>query len=155
MHPQKLIDTVIAFEKDLAEFYQKLENIERLKELKKILQFMHKHSDIHAELIHNFRSDATLPALNVEPLHALHARIKSALSDQIIAADDMGDVYEKLAQAEALISQIYTAISKHYQKMADLYSKLSHNFKNLADDEMQHHRHIQEDHELFKKMQKP
>lgn len=151
MHPQKLIDTVVEFEKDLAAFYRRLEKIDRFEKLHKIFQFMHKHSDIHAELMSNFRSDAGLPSLNIDPLHALHAKIKSALSDQLMAAEALGDVYSKLAQAEALISQIYTAISLHYQKMADVYSKMSHNFKNLADDEMQHHRHIETERDFFMK----
>ena len=37
---------------------------------------MNKHSAIHAELIQNFRSDAALPGLDLEPLETLHAKIK-------------------------------------------------------------------------------
>ena len=142
MHPQQLIDTVVQFEKDLAAFYERLEGIERFKRMRDVFDYMNKHSAIHAELIRNFRSDAGLPELNIEPLKALHAKIKTALAQQLEQTRDELEVYEKLAQAEALASQIYTAISNHFLRTADIYAKLGQNFKNLADDEMQHHDHV-------------
>ncbi len=145
MHPQQLIDTVVEFEKDLAAFYERLENADQHQELNKILNFMNKHSAIHAELIHNFRADASLPGLDLKPLETLHTKIKTALADQLLATDDVAVVFDSLAQAEAIISQVYTAMAAHFQKTADVYALLSQKFKNLADDEMQHHQYIQDE----------
>ena len=151
MHPHQLIDTVVQFEKDLAIFYQRLENTDQRQELSNILTFMNKHSAIHAELIHNFRSDASLPGLDLEPLKALHTKIKSALADQLLATEDVTVVFDKLAQAEAIISQVYMAMAAHLKKTSDVYALLSQKFKNLADDEMQHHKYIQDEKESFEK----
>ena len=148
MHPQQLIDTVVQLEKDLAAFYRRLEKEDRLQKLHKIFQFMNQHSDIHAEMIRNLRAQAGLPVLDLGPLEILHEKIKSALVNQLTAAEELDDVYDQLAQTEAIISKVYTTISGHYQKMADVYSLLSQQFKNLADDEMRHHDHIQEEKEL-------
>ena len=148
MHPQQLIDTVVQLEKDLAAFYHRLEKEDRLQKLHKIFRFMNQHSDIHAEMIRNLRAQASLPGLDMAPLEILHDKIKSALVDQLTAAEELDEVYDQLAQTEAIISKVYTTISGHYQKMADVYALLSQQFKNLADDEMRHHDHIRKEKEL-------
>jgi len=151
MHPQQLIDTVVQLEKDLAAFYQRLEKEPRLQKLHKIFQFMNQHSDIHAEMIRNLRAKASLPGLDMGPLEVLHDKIKSALADQISATEELDEVYDQLAHTEAIISKVYTTISGHYQKTADVYALLSQQFKNLADDEIRHHDHIQNEKKLFNK----
>ena len=152
MHPQQLIDTVVQLEKDLAGFYHRLEKEERLQKLHKVFQFMNHHSDIHAEMIRNLRKQASLPGLDLGPLDVLHDKIKSALVNQLAAAEEINDVYDQLAQTEAIISKVYTTIAGHYQKMADVYLLLSQQFKNLADDEMRHHDHIRKEKELANKL---
>jgi len=151
MHPQQLIDTVVQLEKDLAAFYHRLEKEERLQKLHKIFQFMNQHSEIHAEMIRNLRTQASLPGLDLGPLEMLHAKIKSALADQLTAAEELEEVYDQLAQTEAIIGKVYTTIAGHYQKTADVYLLLSQQFKNLADDEMRHHDHIRKEKELSNK----
>ena len=139
MHPQEIIDKVAAFEQDLAAFYERIETEDRFKRMRKVLQYMHKHSAIHAQLIRNYRPEAGLPQLSIEPLQALHARIKSVLYQQLMATEDLSQVCDQLAQSEALVGKAYAVIAAHFQKLSDVYSKLSHKFNALADDEMQHH----------------
>lgn len=116
---------------------------------------MNQHSDIHAEMIRNLRAQASLPGVDLGPLDVLHDKIKSALVEQLTAVEELDEVYDQLAQTEAIISKVYATISGHYQKMADVYSLLSQQFKNLADDEMRHHDHIQNEKELADKTDDP
>ncbi len=138
MHPQELLDMVATFEDDLAAFYEKQEKVDRFSELKDILQFMHKHSAIHAQLVRNYRSEARIPKFNPQPLQQLHAKIIDALSQQLEEIKDLNEVGNKLAQAEELVGVVYRSIADHYNKLSDIYQKLGHKFNALADDELDH-----------------
>jgi len=139
MNPQELINIVVALEQDFAAFYERIEKEDHFQKIRDVLEYMHKHSAIHAELIRNHLPEASVPKLNLEPLQTLHTRIKSVLFQQLMDVDDLNRACEQLAQAEALIGQAYTVIAAHCQKVAAVYTKLEHRFKALADDEMQHH----------------
>ena len=139
MHPKEIIDAIVVFEEDLAAFYQRLENDDHFKPMREVLQFMHKHSAIHAQLIRNYRAEVRLPQLSLQPLQTLHDRIKTVLNQQLMASTDLSEVSEKLAQAEAIISRAYAVIADYFDETADMYAKLGQKLKNLSKDEMQHH----------------
>jgi DNA phosphorothioation-dependent restriction protein DptG len=144
--PQEVIDLVVAFEKDLAAFYQVLQLKPDLKPLARICRFMAQHSDIHAEMIANYRSNAEIPQLQTDPLETLHERLKTSLQQELAASTDIGEVVNKIAQAEDVISQAYAKIADHYSDLADTYQMIAGKFRSLAEDERQHRDTIYREH---------
>ena len=140
--PQEVIDLVVAFEKDLAAFYKVLQLKPNLKPLARICRFMAQHSDIHAQMIANYRSNADIPQLQTNPLETLHERLKSSLQRELATSNDIGDVVDKIAQAEEVIGQAYARIADHYSNLADTYQMIAGKFRSLAEDERQHRDYI-------------
>lgn len=138
MTPQQIIDMVVSFEKDLASFYKDLQLKDGSKPLGKICRFMAQHSAIHAEMIANYRSNADIPQLEINPLGTLHDRLKTNLRKELSAIDDVDEAVVVLAQAEEIISLAYTKIADHYANVSDTYRMISNKFKSLADDEIGH-----------------
>lgn len=148
--PQQVIDLVAAFEKDLAAFYKALQLKPHLKPLEKICRFMEKHSDIHAEMIANYRSDAQIPELQVNPLATLHDRLKKNLKKELASTDDLNEVARKLSQAEEIIGLAYAKIAEHYADVSDTYRMIANKFNSLAEDERQHSDYIHQENEHLK-----
>ncbi len=146
MTPQHVIDLVVAFEKDLAAFYKALQLNPNLKPLAPICRFMANHSDIHAQMIANYRSNADIPQLQTSPLEILHERLKTSLEEELATTDDIGKAVDHLAQAEAIIGQAYAKIADHYAELADTYRMIAGKFRSLADDESEHSAYIRREH---------
>jgi rubrerythrin len=142
MTPRQIIDLVVSFEKDLATFYEDLQLKASLKPLEKICRFMAQHSAIHAELIANYRSNADVPQLEINPLGTLHDRLKTSLRKELIATDDVNEAARKLSQAEEIVSQAYAKIADHFDQVADTYRMIASKFNSLADDERTHRDYI-------------
>ena len=138
MTPQQVIDLAASFEKDLAAFYKGLQMKPHLKPLEKICRFMEQHSDIHSEMIANYRNDAEIPVLQVNPLATLHERLKTNLENELATTDDLDEVARKLSQAEEIIGQAYAKIADHYADVSDIYRMIANKFNSLAEDERQH-----------------
>ena len=136
--PQQMIDRIVAFEKDLAAFYESLPLHEALQPLEKISRFMSQHSAIHAEMIANYRTNAAVPRLQLEPLIALHERLKSSLRDELAAAETIDEAATRLARAEEVIGLAYAKIAAHYAEVSDIYRMIASKFDALADDERSH-----------------
>lgn len=150
MTPQQVIDLVAAFEKDLAAFYKGLQLKPHLKPLEKICRFMEQHSDIHAEMIANYRSDAQIPELQVNPLATLHDRLKKNLKKELASTDDLNEVARKLSQAEEIIGLAYAKIADHYADVSDTYRMIANKFNSLAEDERRHSDYIHRENEHLK-----
>lgn len=140
--PQEIIDRVVAFEKDLAAFYADSPLRARSAALEKICRFMAKHSEIHAQMIANYREDAKIPGLAIDPLTTLHERLKTNLRLELTSNGDAAHVAGQLAQAEAIIGQAYAKIADHFDAVADTYRRLAGKFRALSDDERQHRDYI-------------
>ena len=140
--PQQLIDRVVVYEKDLAQFYDELRREPALKPLAEIFRFMAHHSHIHAEMIANYRSHAAIPQLDVTPLAILHERLKSSLKEELTASADSADAARKLAEAEEILGQAYAKIAGHYEALGDSYKMIASKFKSLSEDERQHGEYI-------------
>ncbi len=142
MQPHEVIDLVVSLEKNLADFYRRLNGLGRFEKLRPIFRYMHEHSEIHSELIGNFRSDAVIPKLDTAPLTALHDKIETALYRQLAGIEDTASAYAKLAHAEEVIGQMYAGLANHYRLVADTYQRIASKFDALADDERQHGAYI-------------
>jgi DNA phosphorothioation-dependent restriction protein DptG len=140
--PQQVIDLVVAFEKDLATFYKALQLKPNLKPLEGTCRFMAQHSEIHAEMIANYRSNADIPQLQTNPLATLHERLKTSLEQELATTDDVAKAADKIAQAEDIISQAYAKIADHYSELADTYQMIAGKFRSLAEDERQHRDYV-------------
>lgn len=119
MTPQQVIDRIVSFEKDLADFYEDLQLKASLKPLEKICRLMAQHSAIHAEMIANYRSNAEIPELEINPLETLHERVKTSLRKELAATEDIDEAAHKLSQAEEIVSQADAKIADHYARVAD------------------------------------
>jgi rubrerythrin len=150
MGPQQIIDMVVSLEKDLATFYEDLQLKASLKPLEKICRFMAQHSAIHAEMIANYRSNAEIPQLEINPLRILHERLKTGLRKELIDTKDVNEVARKLSQAEEIIGQAYAKIADHYNQVADNYRMIASKFNALADDERSHRDQILRENERLK-----
>lgn len=150
MTPQQVIDQIVSFEKDLADFYEDLRLKASLKPLEKICRFMAQHSAIHAEMIANYRSNAEIPELEINPLETLHERVKTSLCKELAATEDIDEAANKLSQAEEIVSQAYTKIADHYTRVADTYRMIASKFNSLADDERSHRDQIIQENERLK-----
>jgi rubrerythrin len=150
MTPQQVIDQVVSFEKDLASFYEDLQLKASLKPLEKICRFMAQHSAIHAEMIANYRSNAKIPQLEINPLGTLHDRLKTSLRKALAATDDIDDAARQLSQAEEIVSQAYAKIADHYAQVADAYRMIASKFDALAEDERSHRDYIIKENERLK-----
>ena len=140
--PQQIIDRVVVYEKDLAQFYDELRREPALKPLAKIFGFMAQHSNIHAEMIANYRDHAAIPQLDVNPLAILHERLKSSLKEELTASANSADTARKLAEAEEILGQAYAKIAAHYEEVGDRYKMIASKFKSLSEDERQHGEYI-------------
>jgi rubrerythrin len=150
MTPQQIIDRVVSFEKDLADFYEDLQLNASLKPLEKMCRFMAQHSAIHAEMIANYRSNAKIPQLEINPLGTLHDRLKTSLRKELAAIDDIDEAARQLSQAEEIVGQAYAKIADHYEQVADAYRMIASKFDSLADDERSHRDYIIQENERLK-----
>ena len=142
MTPRLVLDLAVALERDLADFYQKIGEIDRLRQFADIFSFMVDHSANHAVQIEKAATSLEWPALNVEPINALHRRIKSTLREQIRNETDERVVREKLARTEEIIGQLYQSIAQHYHKLAASCILVAEQFEALSGEEYGHRDYI-------------
>ena len=142
--PQQIFDRVVALEKDLAAFYDALGREHALKPLEAIFRFMAQHSAIHAEMIANYRNEAKIPQLDVNPFATLHDRLKESLTKELTSAENIADAARKLADAEEILAQVYDRIAGHYENVSESYQMIARKFRTLADDERNHSKYIHE-----------
>lgn len=140
--PQELIDRLVAFENDLADFYDNLLLNNDLAPLAKLCRFMSQHSRIHAQLIANYREDAQIPQLNANPLEHLHERLKTNLREELGDETKVAEAARKLSQAEEIVGQAYARIADHYTSVSETYQKIAAKFHALAKDERDHRDYI-------------
>jgi rubrerythrin len=145
MTPQQVVDKVVSFEKNLAEFYESLLSKPGLEPLGTVCRFMAQHSAIHAELIANYRSDAAIPQLEINPLGTLHDRLQSRLVTELENAKTLHDAMETLATAETILSHAYAKIADHYDDVSATYGKIAHKFRSLSKDEELHSDYIRKE----------
>ena len=138
MTHRQLLELVVALEKDLADFYQKMGQIERLKPFADIFSYMTDHSHNHARQIERAAASIDLPGLNIAPIEKLHRRIKESLQEQILQEDDNDKVMAQLARAEEIIGTFYQSIAGHYRKRAATYSQIAEQFDQLYEEELAH-----------------
>ena len=142
MTPRQVLDLAVALEKDLADFYQELGGIDRLRPLADIFSFMADHSANHAARIEGATVD--WPVLNPDPINALHHRLKTSLREQIRNETDQKTVLDKLARTEEIIGQLYASIANHYRKLAASCTAVADQFETLAEEEYGHRDYILE-----------
>ncbi|MCB2170760.1 MAG: hypothetical protein KQI78_24125 [Deltaproteobacteria bacterium] len=142
MTQQQVFELVVALEKDLADFYQKIGQIERLKSFADIFSYMTDHSHNHALQIERAAASIDLPELNIAPIETLHRRIKESLQEQILREDDNDKIMAQLARAEEIIGTLYQSIASHYRKRAATYSQIAEQFDQLYEEELAHRDYI-------------
>lgn len=137
-----LFKTVIALERDLADFYQALGRVEALRPFADIFSYMADHSARHAEQIQDSALTADLPPLNTDPLQALQDRLKTSLQKQIESEAIPRLVLERLAQAEEIVGQMYQSLAQHFHKKAARNREIATQFEQLAREERDHRDYI-------------
>jgi hypothetical protein len=138
MTQRQLFELVVTLEKDLADFYQKIGQIERLKPFADIFSYMTDHSHNHARQIERAAASMDLPELNIAPIETLHRRIKESLQEKILHEDDSDRVLAQLARAEEIIGTLYQSIASHYRNHASVYADIARQFDQLSEEEMAH-----------------
>ena len=106
MSPRELFKLIVDLENDLADFYQEIGQIDRLKAFADIFSFMADHSQRHARRIESIAQVIRIPTLNTEPIESLHQRLKSSLFEQIRDEKDEKTVMRKLAHTEEVVGQL-------------------------------------------------
>ena len=144
MTPRQVLDLAVALEKDLADFYQEIGGIDRLRPLADIFSFMADHSANHAARIEGITATVDWPVLNPDPINALHHRLKTSLREQIGNETDQKTVLDKLARTEEIIGQLYASIADHYRKLAASCTAVADQFETLAEEEYGHRDYILE-----------
>jgi hypothetical protein len=142
MTPRLVLDLAVALERDLADFYQDIGRIDRLKPFADIFSFMVDHSANHAVQIEKAANSLEWPALNTEPIKALHQRIKSSLREQIRNETDEKTVRDELARTEEIVGQLYQSIAAHYHRLAASCTKVAEQFEALSREEYDHRDYI-------------
>jgi rubrerythrin len=137
-----LFETVVALERDLADFYHALGRSERLKPLADIFSYMADHSARHADRIQDATVRSDPPPLNIAPLQALQERLKSALRQQVESEADDRLVLERLAQAEDIVGQMYQSLAQYFQQSAARSQDIAALFEKLAQEERGHRDYI-------------
>jgi rubrerythrin len=144
MTPRHVLELSVALEKDLADFYQEIGGIDRLRPFADIFSFMADHSARHAAQIEKAAAAFVWPVLNTEPINELQRRIKSSLLDQIRSETDENAVMSKLARTEDIIGQLYQSIAEHYRKLSESCSAVADQFEGLSREEYGHRDYILE-----------
>ena len=144
MKPQVLA-LAVTLEKDLADFYQELGRRDRLKPYADIFSFMADHSAGHADQIQQAAGALSWRVLDMEPITALHARLKSSLREEIQSEGDHSAVLAKLARTEEIIGQLYQTIAGHYRSRAAACTAVADIFEQLAREEFDHRDYILEE----------
>jgi rubrerythrin len=137
-----LFETVIALERNLADFYQALGRSERLRSFADIFSYMADHSARHADQIQDWALTADLPPLDIDPLQALQQRLKTSLRQQIESDTDARRILERLAQAEEIVGQMYQSLAQHFHKKAARNHEIAAQFEQLAREERDHRDYI-------------
>jgi len=144
MTPRQLLDLAVTLEKDLADFYQEIGGIDRLRPLADIFSYMADHSAGHAAQIEEAAVTLVWPVLNPEPINALHRRLKTSLQEQVRNEADTKAVLDKLARTEEIVGQLYASIAEHYRKLAASCAAVADRFETLAEEEYGHRDYILE-----------
>ena len=142
MTPRHILELVVLMERDLADFYQDVGRIDRLTPFADIFSFMTDHSATHAAQIEKTANTLTWPALDTEPIKALHRRIKSSLREQILDETEETAVLKKLARTEEIIGQLYQSIAEHYRKLSESCTAVAEQFEKLSQEEYGHRDYI-------------
>ena len=137
MTPRQVFDLVAELEKDLADFYEDIGRIERLKPYADVFSFMSDHSQSHARQV-EAAARHTLPELDPSPIETLHRRIKEGLKEQVLQAENGDRVLSLLARAEEIIGELYQSIADHYRKQAAVLTGIADQFTQLGRDELAH-----------------
>jgi len=145
MTPRQVFELVVSLEKDLADFYQEIGQVERLRPFADIFSFMTDHSASHAAQIEKMAAATEWPVLNTAPIQELHERLKSSLFDQIRDEQDGTVVMRRLAQTEEVIGQIYQSIAAHFRRLSAANGAIADQFEKLAEEEFGHRDTILED----------
>ena len=79
-----------------------------------------------------------MPELNIEPMRALHKKIKTALIQELKEEQDPETIRSKLANAEEIIAKLYQAVSEFYAELSQKCDGLSKLFHKLQKEELNH-----------------
>ncbi len=142
MTPRELFQLIAQLENDLADFYQELGQVERLKPFADVFSFMADHSHRHARQIETMAAGAKLPVLNVEPAKELHERLKTSLHARITGAKDENAALRQLAHTEEVVGQLYQSMADHYRKLAGAYTDVADQLEELSREEFDHRDYI-------------
>ncbi|MDJ0720563.1 MAG: ferritin family protein [Desulfobacterales bacterium] len=142
MTPRELFRLIARLENDLADFYQELGQVDRLKPFADIFSFMADHSQRHARRIETMEAGVDLPVLNVDPVRELHARLKTSLRAKIAGEKDEDAALSQLAHTEEVVGQLYQSMATHYRKLAGAYTDVADQLETLSREEYSHRDYI-------------
>jgi hypothetical protein len=138
MEPNVIFHLLARLERDIAGFYSQMGTSRHLKALQPLFDFMERHSLEHAERIDGQTRCMEIDPPRIEPIQELHHRLKRSLGQQLATETDPVAVADKLAQAEAIVGQVYQGLSAHYNRVAREYGRLADTFAALAVEEDGH-----------------
>jgi rubrerythrin len=144
MTPQALFKLIVDLENDLADFYQDLGQVDRLKAFADVFSFLADHSQRHARRIEKTARSAEMPILNTDPIRELHQRLKASLREQVRNEKDEGKVMRQLARTEEVIGQLYHSMSENYRKQAAACTAIADQLEEISREEYGHRDYILE-----------
>ncbi len=142
MTPRELFQLIVDLENDLADFYQEIGQVERLKPFADIFSFMADHSQRHARRIQNMAEVVDPPGLNAEPVKELHQRLKTSLHAKILEENDEDRALGQLARTEEVVGQLYHSMAAHYRRLAGAYADVADQLEELSREEYSHRDYI-------------
>ncbi len=142
MSPREFFRLIVELENDLADFYQEIGQIERLKPFADIFSFMADHSQRHARRIEAMAAAVNLPVLNPEPVKELHNRLKTSLHAKILGEKNQDRALRQLAHTEEVVGQLYHSMADHYRRLADAYADMAGQLEELSREEYSHRDYI-------------
>jgi truncated hemoglobin YjbI len=134
----EILNYIIFLENTVASFYQRIKEVDELRPLNSVLEFMETHSSEHAEFIKETIVKYAKPHLDDRLIIDYQNEINRKVLNKIIDEDDRGEVLQILANAEESIGKLYDKITDHLTKTSEYYKSLSEAVKKIACEEYDH-----------------
>jgi rubrerythrin len=132
------MDLAVELENDLADFYGKLHDLDRLRAAREALDFLRDESAKHSREIASKRAAMPKPTFSAARCTEVLNKVKASLLAEIFHEAEGNAALDQLAAMEENVSKLYRSISDYLANMARYYSGLSTTFGAISDEEIQH-----------------
>jgi len=133
-----IFEFISGLEADLVNFYKQLKLATRLPRSAEVVDLMIRQSGGHSDTVEALTKKHRKPEFQREFFLDIHRQIKTSLIDEIREAGDTGEVIEKLARSEELVSKMYTVLAQYYKKLGEYYRDIAIEIEEIAAEEIDH-----------------